>query len=803
MKVTTMPTQAPEVTLVFGAKFHKFSEGLKRFESDINRSMSRISKDMKRLGKDFEDAGKRMTAGITAPLIGLGVAATRSTALFDDSLTKINSLVGVNREQIAAWRDDILSLGPAVGKGPAELADAMFFITSAGLRGKGAMDALVASAKGSAIGLGETAVVADAATSAVNAYGEANLSASDSVGILVATVKEGKASADAIAGSLGKVIPVAAELGVEFNEVGAAIAAMTRLGLSADEAATSLKATMTSILKPTQEAREAFKEMGLSVEGLQRQLDQDGLFATLMTIKEATDGNKEAMGRAIPNITALSGVLALVGKNADATNTIFQNLSKAGLADLEEAFEAAQNSPMFVFRQAMASINSSMIILGSELLPKVVPLVKSLTATVVNASRAFSMLSDETKASLLKFAGIAALAGPTLIVVGAIVGSIGSLVGALGFMATSAVKAFRLLSTAAVTAFRGLSIAVGLLATPIGAALAAIGALGIGFKIFGNTIKEATLSAWGVIKEYFEDKWNRVVAGFEYGFYRAKRAWQQFRSIFDDDIEILPEKTLEDFTSKLENFDFEAARKKHIDGVKANARRDWAEFLATIDQFGEDVKAKFKAILPEGFDTILFGNSDDISFDTGEEYFAKLKKQLEGLQTEGRKTGGILKESFMDASDTLKDGIKEGIKGFKTLGDIAGDVLDRLTDKFLDFGIDNLFGSLNKSGGILGGIGKALGFFADGGRPPVGRASIVGERGPELFVPDAAGTVIPNHVAFGGQGAGGISISIDARGSGDPAAVEAAADRAAIRMLPELIRLQEQRRQSGFRPGFA
>ena len=37
------------------------------------------------------------------------------------------------------------------------------------------------------------------------------------------------------------------------------------------------------------------------------------------------------------------------------------------------------------------------------------------------------------------------------------------------------------------------------------------------------------------------------------------------------------------------------------------------------------------------------------------------------------------------------------------------------------------------------------GFFANGGRPPVGRPSIVGEKGAELFVPDQAGTVVPNN----------------------------------------------------------
>jgi phage-related minor tail protein len=39
--------------------------------------------------------------------------------------------------------------------------------------------------------------------------------------------------------------------------------------------------------------------------------------------------------------------------------------------------------------------------------------------------------------------------------------------------------------------------------------------------------------------------------------------------------------------------------------------------------------------------------------------------------------------------------------------------------------------------------------FADGGNPPVGKASIVGERGPELFVPRTAGTIIPNHALAG------------------------------------------------------
>ncbi len=65
--------------------------------------------------------------------------------------------------------------------------------------------------------------------------------------------------------------------------------------------------------------------------------------------------------------------------------------------------------------------------------------------------------------------------------------------------------------------------------------------------------------------------------------------------------------------------------------------------------------------------------------------------------------------------------------------------------------------------GKFGTLGPNYGIsqFANGGNPPVGRPSIVGERGPELFVPNTAGTIIPNH-AMGGAN---IVVNVDASGS--------------------------------------
>ena len=71
-----------------------------------------------------------------------------------------------------------------------------------------------------------------------------------------------------------------------------------------------------------------------------------------------------------------------------------------------------------------------------------------------------------------------------------------------------------------------------------------------------------------------------------------------------------------------------------------------------------------------------------------------------------------------------------------------------------------------------------LAAFADGGRPEPGKMAIVGERGPELFIPDQAGRIVPNHMLTGGAGlsfpsasssSGGINIgSITAHGVNNP-----------------------------------
>ena len=126
-----------------------------------------------------------------------------------------------------------------------------------------------------------------------------------------------------------------------------------------------------------------------------------------------------------------------------------------------------------------------------------------------------------------------------------------------------------------------------------------------------------------------------------------------------------------------------------------------------------------------------------------------LTKQIEltkYLNAEFKKVGETI-------SQNLAAGIKGLIKGTQSLGEMLSNIAMKIQDMLLDMAINAAF--------------KYLGFpgFAAGGRPPVGKPAIVGEKGPELFVPRQAGTIIPNHQLGGGGGSVNISVNVDASGS--------------------------------------
>jgi hypothetical protein len=94
---------------------------------------------------------------------------------------------------------------------------------------------------------------------------------------------------------------------------------------------------------------------------------------------------------------------------------------------------------------------------------------------------------------------------------------------------------------------------------------------------------------------------------------------------------------------------------------------------------------------------------------------------------------------------------------------------------------------------------KPLTLRARGGPVSNNTPYMVGEQGPELFVPSGNGTIIPNNNMRGGGGGSSFNISVDARGSNDPAAVRAQVQQGILEAAPAIIAAAESRTIAGLR----
>ena len=143
----------------------------------------------------------------------------------------------------------------------------------------------------------------------------------------------------------------------------------------------------------------------------------------------------------------------------------------------------------------------------------------------------------------------------------------------------------------------------------------------------------------------------------------------------------------------------------------------------------------------------------------------------------------ILVDGLGRAGDVLERGllgaIRRGSLGFEDLRRIALSVIGDIAANAVRAGLGALGGGggSGQGGGLLN-IGSLLGSIlglpgrATGGLVSAGRGYLVGERGPELFVPSSAGKIEPNATSRGGRDVR-VSIQVVApKGSAAPESLQ-------------------------------
>ncbi len=175
--------------------------------------------------------------------------------------------------------------------------------------------------------------------------------------------------------------------------------------------------------------------------------------------------------------------------------------------------------------------------------------------------------------------------------------------------------------------------------------------------------------------------------------------------------------------------------------VQEEGRRVFEATRTPVEEYNAEIDRLKRLWKDSAIDQDTFSRASDAA-----------TRRLFDQQEAAEKAAEALRGRFVDgwglAADAIEGFARRGEISLRSFAAVAAEVFAaylrqrQSTNGQISFGSSS---SSSSSSGSGGGFFDFLG-FADGGRPPVGVPSIVGERGRELFVPDQPGTIIPNHM---------------------------------------------------------
>ena len=311
-------------------------------------------------------------ASIGAVTVALKKATTAALE-FGSAMAEVRTLLD-DQSQFERLEQNVRKIALQFGQSPTEQARALYQVVSAGAQDAAkATDILTVSNKLAIAGVTDVSVAADALTTVLNAYGDEVGSAIDVSDAFFVAVKAGKTTMSELARGIGEVSGVAANVGVSFEEILAATAALTKGTLNTAKSMRGLRAVLSAIIKPTEEAIQLTSGPGgLGIAFDAMALKAKGLTKFLADVGEATGNDSALLARLFGNVEGLIPIMALGGKALDDfTANLVALENKTGKTD--EALAIMSATMEFKLNKFMVALSIIAIDVGNVLLTGLAP----------------------------------------------------------------------------------------------------------------------------------------------------------------------------------------------------------------------------------------------------------------------------------------------------------------------------------------------------------------------------------------------------------------------------------------------
>lgn len=398
-------------------------------DSQVGQAIAGIQGKLAGISSAATSAGLKLTAGLTLPIVGFGAVAVKESAKVESGLSEVVTLFGDTGDAAKATFDYLQSgladLSNEVGIAQDVLTGGLYQAISAGVPKENAFEFLKVASKASIAGVTDVETAVDGLTTTLNAFGLDASQAGAVADSMFATVQGGKTTFEELSGYLFQVAPAAAAAGVSFQEVNAAIATLTAAGVPTAQASTQLRAALVGLQRPSAELDSIFQSLGY--QNAQAALEAKGLGFALKAVSDASGGNNGKLTELLGSVEAVGAAQIIAGTGAEKfADELARQADAAGSVD--DAFGTMDESTTRQWARLTVEVKNLAIEFGNLLLPilrEIVPYVQSLTDWIKN-------LSPETKDLAIKIAGIAAAAGPVLLIIGKVAGAFSALAGIIG-----------------------------------------------------------------------------------------------------------------------------------------------------------------------------------------------------------------------------------------------------------------------------------------------------------------------------------------------------------------------------------
>lgn len=470
------------------------------------------------IGSSAKKAGTAISLGVTAPAVaaaGLGVA---SFTKFEGAMRNVNTIAKLSDREFQATTEAVKDMAVELGKQPTGLAESLYDVYSSGFAGAEAMDLLRTNTVAASAGLATAKEAGQGIMAVLNAYGLSASEAGDVSDIFFKTVERGVTTFPELAGGVGNVISTAATLKVPFDQVAAALATMTKGGISTRESVTALNAMFMRIISGSEELDAAFKaETGTTASLL---LQSKGLGAVMQVLDKVTGGSADKfkeLGFETRDFKAAAS-LARQGGAAFAEDlaNIANKSARAGAA------QAAYNEQTRSLAFAIDQTKSKLAVIGIELGERLAPAFRMLNTLLQRGILWWRGLGDGTKDIAVALIATVAAAGPVLLVFGKLASIFGSmsplitgvLVQGMGIIRWfTKIGSFTGVIATLWTTLVGAVSAIASFALPVLAVAAAIG--GLAYVLIqasgeGDTFREKMASLWDKFAGWTAGAWAAV-----------------------------------------------------------------------------------------------------------------------------------------------------------------------------------------------------------------------------------------------------------------------------------------------------